>query len=336
MIEIGMLSRVAGNLFWMGRYIDRATNVARLADAARRIEAIPGPMTLKSSEWASALIAAGVRDESEKAFGVTRSQAVQTLFQDKNNPSSVVSCYQFARENARAVRVDLSQEVWEAINDAWLSYQPYCAPAKKLDLDRVIGEVKGAGARIRGSINESLIRHDGYHFIKLGQTIERIDSMARILDVKYNVLLPHADDVGSPNDRSQWNALLQAAAAQRAYSYATKSDISAKGVAQFLILSSEFPRSIRFNARQLLRALTQLETYYGFESACRADVVAFVNWIDETNIDTIISQGLHESLTEMVDRNYQMAEAISSSYGFGIPPVDSTPEPERALQQNQN
>ena len=316
MTEIGMLSRVAGNLFWLGRYVDRATNVARLADAARRIEAIPGPGTLKSSEWASALIAAGVLTSDPSAFKTSRAEAVYTLFFDKTNPSSVFSCFFAARENARAVRVDISQEVWEAINDTWLTYKAESVPGAQPDLEHMIDEVKAAGARIRGSINESLLRNDGYHFIKLGQAIERIDSMARIVDVKYHVLLPETGDVGSPSDRTQWNALLRASAAQRAYSYATKSDISARGVAQFLLLSGAFPRSIRFNARQLLQSLSDLETYYEFESECRPDVIAFTKWLDETNIDQIISHGLHEYLTEVVERNYQMAEALSKSYGF--------------------
>ncbi len=334
MIEVGMLSRVAGNLFWIGRFVDRSTNVARLADAARRIEAIPGPVTLKSSEWASALIAAGVRPKEEEAFGVSRAEAVYTLFRDKTNPSSVISCFQQARENARSVRVDLSQEVWEAINDTWLDFSALCAPGSQFDLERAIGDVKGDSARIRGSINETLMRNDGFYFVKLGQAIERIDSMARLVDVKYHVLLPDAQDVGSSQDRTQWNALLWAASAQRAYSYATKSDISARGVAQFLLLSAEFPRSIRFNVGQLLQALTALERYYEFEADCRADVIDFTNWIEKTDVDALISRGLHESLTDIVTRNHQIADAIASSYGFGGPRNEEATLADARQEQN--
>lgn len=315
-MEIVTLSRVAESLFWMGRYIDRTTNVARLADAAQRIEAIPGPVNLHSSEWASALIASGVYDKDGPRPTVKRADAIETLFFSKDNPSSVYSCFYVARENARAVRADLSQEVWEAINDTWLTYDRMATSGQARDVEQLVDDVKAAGARIRGSINESLLRNDAYYFIKLGQALERIDSMARLVDVKYHVLLPAADDVGSAGDRAQWNALLRASAAQRAYSYATKSDISARGVAQFLLFSWEFPRSLVFNARQLLTNLNSLEGYYGHNAPCRAEVVAFVNWIENSDADAFFSRGLHEVLTDVVERGYQVANALGASYGF--------------------
>ncbi len=334
MSELGMLSRVAGSLFWMGRYIDRASNIARLADAARRIEAMPGEGAVRSSEWTSALIAGGVLDEADGVMHVSRATAVHTLFFDGENPSSVVSCLNHARENARAVRVDLSQEVWEAINDMWLSLPGLMSSRLQPDLDRIISEVKGQSARIRGSINESLLRNDGFYFIKFGQAIERIDSMARLVDVKYHVLLGNPAEVGSPTDRTQWQALLHASAAQRAYSYATKSDVSARGVAQFLLLSTEFPRSILFNARNLISALNGLEHIYGFESACRADAVKFVNWMEQSQIDGIISQGLHEFLTEVIEKNYRVADTFGHSYGFAIAQDDGEIAPEEPQSQS--
>jgi len=324
----------AGNLFWLGRYVDRAANIARLADAARRIEAMPGEGPLRSSEWASALIAGGVLKESDDVTNVSRATAVHTLFFDNDNPSSVVSCMSLARENARSVRVDLSQEVWEAINDAWLGFPALITSESQPDLERIINEIKGSSARIRGSINESLLYNDGYHFIKFGQAIERIDSMARLVDVKYNVLLGNPLDVGNPTDRTQWQALLQASAAQRAYSYVTKSDVSARGVAQFLLLSGEFPRSILFNARSLIATLNALESYYGFESSCRKEVVTFVNWVENCNIDSIISHGLHEMLTEVIEKNYQVADVFGQSYGFSIAGDQTATANEELQSQN--
>ncbi len=334
MSEFGMLSRVAGNLFWIGRYVDRAANIARLADAARRIEAMPGEGTVKSSEWASALIAGGLRHETEGFLDVSRTTAVHSLFFDNNNPSSVVSCVNMTRENARAVRADLSQEVWEAINDTWLSLPGLYSTGPNQDLERIISEVKGASSRIRGSINESLLRNDGFYFIKIGQAIERIDSMARLVDVKYNVLLGNPADVGSPTDRTQWQALLHASAAQRAYSYATKSDVSARGVAQFMLLSGEFPRSILFNTRELMAALNGLERHYGMESNCRHKIVEFLNWIESCKIDSIISHGLHEFLTEVIEKSYGVAEAFGQSYGFVMVDDDAVAPFEAAQSQS--
>lgn len=317
MIETAMLSRVAGNLFWLGRYIERAENVARLADAARRIEALPSETGVKSSEWASALIAAGTRGEGAELFEISRADAVNALFFGRENPSSVVNALEGARENAREVRADLTQEVWEGLNNGWREYRPIGERPALINLPDLIDFVKTLSAQIRGAINGSLLRNDGFYFIRMGQCIERIDATARLIDVKYNVLLPDVDDVGRNTDRTQWQALLQAAAAQRAYTYATKSDLSAKGVARFLIFSEMFPRSILYSAHELRGMLTVLERYYDEPASCHAQVLEFVEWIEGQGVDQVMAQGLHEFLTQVIASNYAVADAVAASYGFG-------------------
>lgn len=317
----GMLSRVAGNLFWIGRMMDRAENIARLADAARRIEALPGETAIRSSEWTSALISAGLRDSEDlHLHSASRREAVQLLFFERSNPSSVYNCLQQSRENGRAVRTDLTQEVWETLNNGWRGYRDLEEWIEDPSaLSKLIDWIKAFSAQFRGAINGTMLRNDGYAFIKLGQAIERVDSTARLIDVKYHVLLPKADDVGSATDRIQWQALLTAASAQRAFTHATRADVSARGVADFLVLSTQFPRSIRFSVRTLFQTLRQLEAFYDQRADCHDMVAEFAGGLERLAIDDVIARGLHEFLTEIVEKNYAVADALAVNYGFAPP-----------------
>lgn len=330
----GMLSRVADSLFWIGRQIDRAENIARLADAARRIEAMPSDDGVEQNEWASALISAGLRDtEDLRISHVSREFAVHMLFFERSNPSSVYNCLFQARENARSVRTDLTQEVWETLNHGWRSYGELEEwETDPSALSKLIDWIKGFSAQMRGAINGTMLRNDGYYFIRLGQAVERIDSMARLIDVKYHVLLPEVDDVGSAADRTQWQALLHAASAQRAYAFVTKADLSAKGVARFLVMSSQFPRSIKYNVGFMYQTLRQLEAYYDREADCHQIVADFARRFEKTGIDEVISYGLHEFLTETVEQNYAVADALALSYGFGATAAD---DENGSIQQGQ-
>jgi len=314
-----MLSRVAENLFWIGRYIERAENVARLVDAARRMTALPAePNSSPSNEWASVLIAAGAHEVVGGALdGVDKGAAIHRLIFEPSNLSSVASCLTAARENGRAIRFALTQEVWEALNLAWSEMRALQPDhGRGGGLSELIEWIKQKTAVVRGAISGTIMRGDGYDFLEMGMAIERIDSTARLLDVKYHVLLPRASDVGSGADHYQWLSLLQAAAAQRAYFADTKSDISAKGVAEFLILNRRFPRAILFNLRRAEWAISDLETFYGQESPCRSAVTQFAEDIAGYSIDGIISFGLHEFLTEIIERNYEIANALGRAYGF--------------------
>lgn len=315
-----MLSRVAENLFWIGRYMERAETVARLLDAARRMAALPQPGELApSNEWSSILIAAGARETLGEAIEhADQDTAIQHLIFDTNNPSSVVNCIRVARENAREVRFALTQECWEALNSTWTETRALgAADVEGSALGDTLDWIKSRSALFRGSVNGTMIRDDGFDFIRIGASLERTDATARLLDVKYHVLLPSVSDVGSGRDYYQWQSLLKAAAAIRAYSFLMKDDISAKGVAQFLILQRRFPRSILFNVNQAREAMVNLDNDYERRSPCREAMDAFANQIGGLTISDIFNTGLHEFLTAAIGQNYQIANLVASSYGFG-------------------
>ncbi|MEM7767010.1 MAG: alpha-E domain-containing protein [Pseudomonadota bacterium] len=330
-----MLSRVAESLFWIARYIERAENVARLIDAARRMSALPRDGgTMPSNEWASVLIAAGGRDVFGDAVErATLGTAVDHLVYDLNNPSSVLSCFNHARENGRAVRFALTQECWEALNSAWTDARAHSQRGRQgTPLADLVDWAKQASATFRGAMNGTMLRGDGYEFLQMGVSIERTDSTARLLDVKYHVLLPSVSDVGSGKDHYQWLSLLQAAAAQRAYAFVTRSDISARGVAEFLILNPLFPRAINFNVTRTEQAVRNLADFYGQSTDCQSRVSAFSNWLSAQTIDDIFAHGLHEFLTDVVKGNAEIAGLLGSAYGFA-PLVDETATQEQTLGQ---
>ncbi len=323
-----MLSRVAENLFWLGRYMERAENVTRLVDVARRMSALPKEIGRPlSNEWASVLIAAGAHEHFGDAIDrVETNAAVDRLIFDRDNPSSVVSCVRAARENARAVRFAMSRDCWEALNTTWSDIRTSTPnDVRGSGLSNLIDWVIGQIAQFRGALHGTMVRDDTFEFIRLGMAIERVDSTARLLDVKYHVLLPSSGDVGSNADHYQWLSLLQAAAAHRAYVAMRADDVTANGVAEFLILEKLYPRAIAYNVQAIKEAVTNLEGYYGSETICREHIFGFAEDLETTSIDAIIAYGLHEFLTEVIERNYGVANRLSQAYGF-VPVVgeDST------------
>ncbi len=314
-----MLSRVAENLFWIGRYVERAENIARLADAARRMTTLPQETrNTNSNEWASVLMAAGAHEVFGEALErVDTGAAVHQLMFERSNLSSVLNCLTAARENGRAIRFAITQDVWEGLNSAWSEMRampPERGSGSGLSL--LIDWVKQKSATIRGAITGTMIRNDSYNFLDLGMAIERIDSTARLLDVKYHVLLPSVSDVGLGADHFQWMSLLQAAGAQRAYFAETKSDLSARGVSEFLIMNLRFPRAIRFNLRRALATVSDLEVFYDRSSPVTVALSDFVGHIERHSIETIFQFGLHEFLTEIIERNYGVANQLGQAYGF--------------------
>ena len=314
-----MLSRVAENLFWIARYVERAENVARLIDAARRMTALPRSTgTPNSNEWASVLIASGAHEPFGEALDrVDEGAAIDRLMFDKSNPSSIASCLKAARENGRAIRFALTQEVWEALNTAWAEMRAVkTEQTRGGGLPDLVDWVKAKSAAFRGTMHGTMLRNDGYYFLEMGSAVERTDSTARLLDVKYHVLLPSISDVGSGTDHYQWLSLLQAAAAQRAYFAVTKTDISARGVAEFLLLNRFFPRSIVFNVRRAARTVGNISAYYGQEAVCQDAVLGMADRLEAQSIEAVFDYGLHEFLTDVVEQNYEIANLLGQSSGF--------------------
>ena len=214
-----MLSRTADNLYWLSRYVERAEYLARILDATQRLSALPLAYVGTSNEWESAVATAGcaaaffkLYDEANEA-NVTDFLAFSTA-----NSSSIRSCFELARGNARAVRTALTMEMWDAINGTWLELKRYSnGPTSREEFSRFLRWVQECSLRYDGSAYRTMLRNDAYWFSRLGVYIERADNTARILDVKYHLLLPENERVGGPLDYFQWAAILRSVSALTAY-----------------------------------------------------------------------------------------------------------------------
>lgn len=256
-----LLSRTADSLYWMARYIERAESIARLLDVGRRMSSLlPNPADA-SSEWASTIDAAGCTESFAEAYGVaSASTVIEHLVRDPRNPSSIFTCLATVRQNARAVRTALSQDVWDSVNGMWIESQGWTDADFTVEgLPRVLDWVKERSQRFGGALANTMLRRDAYWWARLGTFLERAENSARIVDVKYHVLLPRGrSDVGGHLDYYQWGAVLSAVSAFRAYHWVYRDRLHPIRVAELMILRPELPRSLLSCSAQVTYYLARI------------------------------------------------------------------------------
>ena len=311
-----MLGRTAGGVFWMFRYLERSENAARLVDAGFRIALTRAGGA--DDEWDSLLTTGGARDAYRAKYDtVQAARAIDFLLRDKANPSSVLRAIGQARDNARQVRTAITREVWEATNECWMTLAEALArPVRERDLPAVLGAIRRHSALVRGALHGTMLRNDIFNFARVGTFLERGDNTARILDFKYYVLLPSASFVGSSIDNAQWETILRSVSALRAYRWLHKGSLSARGIAEFLILDSRMPRSLAFCHRKIHDNLAFLERDYGRRLECHAQVESARALISGRTIDSIFESGLHEYLVDFLAANDALGRRIERDYRF--------------------
>lgn len=309
-----MLSRTAENLFWIARYMERADSTARLVEMANRITIVPGENNL--NEWRSISAAAGSRHSLPKGEKVDDVAILNHLILDMKNPSSICSCIAKARENARAVRTALTQEMWEAINDGWRKLQTVDENYLRRNLSGLLDWVKSRSASIRGAAEMGMLRNEGYNFLRLGAHIERADMTLRLLDVKYYVLLPETEVVGGGRDHHQWTSVLRAASALRAYHHVYRGDYSPWKIADFLLLNRMFPRSLIYCYDQIGLCLKQLSNGSGSSLKCHRTANEVIAQLSDIGMGEIFQDGLHEFITQQILINQRLSSEIAHVFYF--------------------
>ncbi|MBF9035611.1 hypothetical protein HKCCE2091_15290 [Rhodobacterales bacterium HKCCE2091] len=311
-----MLGKTAGGLFWMFRYLERSENTARLIEAGFRM-ALTRPDG-SDDEWGSVLQTAAVADDYRERFGeIEASKVIDFLLRDSANPSSVMSSIATARQNARLVRTAITREVWEAVNDTYMILkQALARPVAARDLPEVLGMIRQQSALVRGALHGTMLRNDVFDFARIGTFLERADNTARILDVKYYVLLPSITQIGSSLDNVQWETILRSVAGQRAYRWINKGEASPKGIADFLIFDGRMPRSLKFAVSKIGTNLRYLEEEYGAPAPSHGLVNDIQTRIDRSNIDQVFEEGLHEFILEILQSLALLGSQISKDYRF--------------------
>lgn len=318
-----MLSRTASQLYWMSRYLERAEDLVRMLDVTHSLSLLPqsrGAMT----ELAAPLAVTGALEAYHAKHARLEAESLFSFMAlDLDNPASVLSCLKHARENAHAVRGQITAEMWEAINSTWLEARQL--PQRGIaSVSSFFDWVKERSHLFRGATYGTLQRDDAYCFIRLGTFTERADNTARLLDVKSQLIAPAVDSlmpVDAPSDSAPdfyaWSALLRSLSAFEAYHAAYRDSLDGRRVAELLILRPDVPRSLRACCDEISRILPQIEARTGAADAGR-EVKQLAGQLalrlQYGAVDEILEAGLHRWLTGFLTESATLGEAIRRAY----------------------
>lgn len=311
-----LLSRTAENLYWLARYLERAETMARLVELGTRMRLMPDAGEGYRSEWDSILQASGTADGFERKYGDPGERnIVSYLFFDAENPSSVASCLMAARENARIVRTALTTPVWDALNVAYQEMREIQRrPRSELDISELTEWTSRTTALVQGAVATTMLRNDGFDFVNLGYHLERADNTARLLDVKYYVLLPDAGYVGSGLDNYQWTTVLRAMQMQRAFHWAYGGEVTAAKIVDMLILNPQCPRSLVSAVQGANDHLDRLARGYQATTPAQSHARRMLAELIEAQVSTIFEEGLHEFLVRYIDDIARLGGVVDRAY----------------------
>ncbi|MDD5296490.1 MAG: alpha-E domain-containing protein [Rhodocyclaceae bacterium] len=306
-----MLSRTADHLYWMARYTERAENLARMLDVHYRMSMLPNASVDRN--WGAILrINELDGDFAHRYGGVTQANVVRYMAFDADNPSSIYSCLRAARENAHAVRGTLTSELWETINSTWLKMRATRPEAMENDPGAFFEWVKFRSHVYRGVSVGTMLHDEAFNFARLGTYLERGDNTARLLDVKYHVLLPHQEAVGGAADYYQWGALLKSVSAFEIYRKVYRDAITPMRVAELLVLRADMPRSLHRCMDEVYANLELVANSHSRETLRRAgELHANLHY---GAIEDIFEGGLHEFVNDFLARINDIGSRITEDF----------------------
>ena len=325
-----MLSRVAESISWMARYIERAENVARIMDANHHmILDLPAGV---GEQWEPLVATTGDDDLFKKYYDTfNQDTVVRFLAFDERNPNSILSCLKMARENARSVREWISSEMWLQVNTFYLMVNEASRRDGGIEmLHDFFFDIMMASHLFAGLAENTMTHDEGWEFARLGRMLERADKTARIIDVKYFILLPSVDYVGTPYDHILWGSILRSASAFEMYRK-RYGQIAPDQIIEFLLLDAEFPRAIH---HCLIRAEQSLRNISGtmrgrFTNRAEKALGRLLSDLDYTQVEEIKAIGLHEFIDDLQTRLNRVSEIVHET--FFAPPA--TPQSQVQVQE---
>ena len=325
-----MLSRVAESLYWMARYVERAEDVARIVDVNLSLHLDRPPDV--AEQWRPVL-AIGDLEETFDALGLspTADDVLHFMSFHPGNPNAILSSLGRARENARSVREVISSEMWEQLNATWLEVQDAAARGTwRTEPHRFLQRVKTGSQAFTGVCSATMTHGEGWHFLRLGELLERADQTTRILDVKYHILLPRgAEDVGTPYDNLQWAAVLKSVSGYEMFRKKHHAGIRPAEVAGFLLLDDEFPRAVRYCLHRAESALRSISGKDARPNAAVRLLGKLAGDFEFAAAEELLAAGLHEFCDSVQTRLSAVGDAIHRIYfSMDTGPVAAGPMPE--------
>lgn len=317
-----MLSRVAESIYWMNRYIERAENYSRMLgeNLNLALELPPGI----DEQWNPLVFTAGDQEDFKNRYSDrwTRENVIQFLTFDQENPNSIVSALTRARENARSVREIISSEMWNHINEMYISAHEAANSPHTRSPETFYREIK-TGSHLLAGLSDATMSHgEGWEFGRLGRYLERADMTSRIIDIKYYYLLPSTSHIGLAIDLIHWVSVLRSATAYEMYRK-TFGKPESKRIVEFLTLDYYFPRSIHFC---LSRAQDSIHAISGspqdrFVNRAEKLIGRLKSNLDYTDGKDIVDAGIHEFMDNLQN---SINEISISLYDVFFLPTEDT------------
>jgi uncharacterized alpha-E superfamily protein len=318
-----MLSRVANSLYWMSRYVERAENIARLVDVNLQLLLDGRNLDEKrvAEHWLPIVQSTGDEEAFFKLHPTATGAAVsEFLVFQAENPNSLFSSICEGRENSRMVRDQITQEFWEELNRLYLFLRgPEARRVWRESPSDFFQQVKTSSLVLIGLSRATSIRNEGWYFAEAGKFLERADKTSRILDVRFHTL----PERGAPKAVSQaealeWSAILRSCSAWDAYKSIHGADVNPVLVSEFLLFNEDFPRSVRFCAGELNRALRRISGVAEGRFCNDAEKLAgrLVAEFQFSTIDEVFEQGLHDYLDQLQFKLNAIGAALFNAYIF--------------------
>ncbi len=304
-----MLSRTADNIYWMTRMMERAEDAVRVLDAAYRMEQLPGA----GAGWDPILTISGQMEGFKSKYSEMNSKNVlKFMIFDTDNPSGVYSCVKAARENARSERNTLPEEMFESLNATWIEMQGiYYDSLERKGFREFFEWMKDRAELFRGLTVSVMVKDEAFQFARLGTFVERADSTARLLDVKYHILLPTLGDDKTLIDYYQWGELLRAVGGWQAYRSIYKEGLQPSKIAEMLIFSPIFPRSMHNSYDEIITSLSAL----GGETKSLRSASQEHGFLHTGRLEDILkSRPLHDFLTDFIGFTARLSDQIRADF----------------------
>lgn len=309
-----MLSRTADHLYWMSRYIERAENMARVLDVTYRMSLVSAGTHTDADLWKPPVLIADDVETFEREYGdYNAANVMRYMALDERNPSSIVSCLGAARENARSVRVAMSSEMWETMNSLWLELRQRIGTGlNEADIGDFCDWVKSRSHLFRGITFGTMLRDDGYRFVRLGTFIERADNTARLLDAKYHLLMTQTQNPDVQVDYYEWSSLLRSVSSFEAYQKVYRDTIEPSKVAELLVQRDDMPRSLHACYDEITPILEQICTLRGKE--CLRLAGESHSRMHFGRMEDIFEGGLHAFLQDFIAHNNRLGLEIHHAF----------------------
>jgi len=309
-----MLSRTADHVYWLGRYAERAEELARTLDVQYRLSLLPHEQRSDAHGWLLALRTLGLEDAyATRHERIEPHWVIDFLAFDTGNPSSILSCLRTARENARAVRGAISSEMWETFNSTWLEARAQ-APSRftALNVSEFVDWVKYRAHLARGVVIASMLRDEGYHFMQIGTFLERADAVARLLLVRLACEAAAAEQGAVVHDYYPWSVVLRGLSAFESYRRVSRDSVSPRHVMEFLILHQHVPRSIYRSVNLVHENVSAVGNAQSGETERRAGLLHAE--LRYGTLATLAPQGAGGFLTDLLGRTADLSDRIGRDF----------------------